>query len=326
MRLFVFEYVTGGGMHDRPLPPALAFEADLMLRALLRELREVPIEFLSSRDARLPPLEGVEVLTPRPGEDPHALYARGLELVDAAWPTAPECDGILERLARSTLERGRRLLGCRPEAIALAASKRRTAEVLSRHGVPTVPTFMDPGAVPALPGPWVVKPDDGAGADGVRQVPDWRAARDCLAREPGRLVAQPWIEGEALSLSLLVEGGTVELLSCNRQRIGLVNDEVRLEAIEVNALPDPEGSWSTLGTGVAGAIPGLEGYVGVDLVAAPSGPVVIEVNPRLTTSYCGLRQATGLNLAARVLGAIPARRDRSTGRTVLLHLDPVHAR
>jgi predicted ATP-grasp superfamily ATP-dependent carboligase len=45
----------------------------------------------------------------------------------------------------------------------------------------------------------------------------------------------------------------------------------------------------------------LWGYVGVDLVLADAGPIVLEINPRLTTSYCGLRDALGINPAALVL-------------------------
>ena len=49
------------------------------------------------------------------------------------------------------------------------------------------------------------------------------------------------------------------------------------------------------------ALPAARGYVGVDLVlgkaADGSEDVVIEVNPRLTTSYVGLRAMTSDNLA-----------------------------
>ena len=55
---------------------------------------------------------------------------------------------------------------------------------------------------------------------------------------------------------------------------------------------------------IAAAIPGLWGYVGVDLIDTPAGPVVLEINPRLTTSYCGLGGVLGVNLAALVVGLL----------------------
>jgi hypothetical protein len=47
-------------------------------------------------------------------------------------------------------------------------------------------------------------------------------------------------------------------------------------------------------------VPGLLGYVGVDLVLVekPEGDRVIEINPRLTTSYLGLRRLVRGNLAS----------------------------
>jgi predicted ATP-grasp superfamily ATP-dependent carboligase len=53
------------------------------------------------------------------------------------------------------------------------------------------------------------------------------------------------------------------------------------------------------------ALPSTVGYVGVDMVLGsdPHGgdDAVIEVNPRLTTSYVGLRAAAQSNLAAAML-------------------------
>ena len=58
-------------------------------------------------------------------------------------------------------------------------------------------------------------------------------------------------------------------------------------------------------------IEGLQGYVGVDLVlgAAPDGTrdYAIEINPRLTTSYIGLRQLCRSNLAQAWLDVLDGR-------------------
>ncbi len=302
MNIFVFELVSGGGLVGEPLRPSLAREGDMMLRALLDDLAQLPVvRVLASRDPRLPPLPGVRAIVPTPGEDAVELYARGAEAGDAAWPIAPETGGALERLTRETLNLGKILLGSRPDAVRLTASKRATALALRAAGVPAVPTFGGGDRVPPLPGPWVVKPDDGAGSDGMLLVPDWRAAGDRLAMDPGRLVAQPWIEGCALSLSLLCCEGRARLLCCNRQRVRIANGRLALAGITVNAVPDREGRLAELARRIAVAIPGLWGYVGVDLVLAEQGPVVLEINPRLTTSYCGLRRALGINTAAMVL-------------------------
>jgi predicted ATP-grasp superfamily ATP-dependent carboligase len=56
------------------------------------------------------------------------------------------------------------------------------------------------------------------------------------------------------------------------------------------------------------ALPPANGYVGIDLILGDatdgSQDVVIEINPRLTTSYVALRQHYRTNLAAAMLQVI----------------------
>ena len=65
-----------------------------------------------------------------------------------------------------------------------------------------------------------------------------------------------------------------------------------------------------LATKAVGALAEPFGYLGVDLVLGADvngrDDVVIEINPRLTTSYIGLRAAAshGVNLAEAMLAAI----------------------
>jgi predicted ATP-grasp superfamily ATP-dependent carboligase len=62
-----------------------------------------------------------------------------------------------------------------------------------------------------------------------------------------------------------------------------------------------------LAVAAVAALPPTVGYVGVDLVLGEADDgrddVVIEVNPRLTTSYVGLRRLVRGNLAAAMLAA-----------------------
>jgi predicted ATP-grasp superfamily ATP-dependent carboligase len=301
-----------------------------MLGTLVGELAGIEgVHVIASRDPRLPPLAGCETLYPLPGENPEELFVRGMTAADAVWPTAPESGGALERFGASVTAAGRTLLGCTRDAVRLAASKLATARALAGRGVPVVPTCGAGDAVPSLPGPWVVKPDDGAGGDGLERLDDSAEAETRLRSAAGRLVAQPWIEGEPWSLSLLCAGGRARLLACNRQRLTWRAGRLHLDALAVNARPPADPRVHRLGAEVAAAIPGLWGYVGVDFLIGADGPLVLEVNPRLTTSYCGLPAALGRNVAAMVLdlrrsGELPAQRPWS-GNVVELVLQPEHA-
>lgn len=307
MRILAYEFTTGGGLSAQPLPASLAAEGDMMLHALAADLAAISgIELCVARDRRLPaPLVYHSLSRPRPGEAPLTHYARALTDADAVWPIAPETDGILARLTRIAAAAGKRVIGCRLDAIDIAASKSRTARALAAAGIPAVPTYKALSRIPAAAGYWVVKPDDGAGCVGTLRLEGSAAARRWLAARSGKgFVAQPWIEGDALSLSLLCREGEALLLCCNRQHLRLEDGLILLTGISVNVATSQRARLTELAHGIARALPGLWGYVGVDVIARPAGPLVVEINPRLTTSYCGLRQALGVNPAALVLSLL----------------------
>lgn len=300
MRVFVYEHVTAGAVGDDATLAALAPEGDMMIRALLRDLAHVPgVEALTLRDARLPADLPAQIMQPGSRGDFWPAFLRCVETCDAVWPIAPEQGGCLERISRQVNEAGRTLLNSRPEAVRTAASKLRTSRALATAGVRVVPTWECAADVPAGMGAIVSKPDDGAGCvDTYLLRGPAHAATYAL---PGH-VFQPFIEGEALSLSLLCCDRSARLLSVNRQLVQEAGGVLQFGGVTVNALPDMEGRFADLAARVAAAIPGLWGHVGVDLVCGASGLTVIEVNPRLTTSCAGLHEALGINLGALVLG------------------------
>ncbi|MCW2241323.1 ATP-grasp domain-containing protein [Azospirillum canadense] len=307
MRILVCEFVTGGGMPpDAPIPSSLAREGDLMLRALVDDLLEIPeVEVMVTRDARLPPLRPpVRSITIDDPRESWALWEDLAREADAVWPIAPETEGALERFSRMVESAGRRLLNSPADAVAVASSKAATADALSAAGLPVAPVW-HVGALgadrPPGDGPWVVKPDDGAGCVDTRLLRDrgdWIAWRGEVNR--AGFVAQPFQPGTPASLSMLCRDGRAWLLTVNRQDVSLSGQSFAYGGGIVGGMPSTP-PLAGLAQGVAAALPGLFGYVGVDFIAGPDGPTILEVNPRLTTSYVGLRRATGLNGAAAVL-------------------------
>ena len=309
MRIFVYEHITGGGCASEALPWALLPEASLMLRALVSDLRAIPnTEVVGMRDERVAPALGdwqQRVVCDRPTWE--AGFSALLRNAEATWLIAPETGGVLEQLSARVVASGRVLLGSRPAAVAIAGSKLATARALGEAGVAVVPTWR-PGEA-GIAGRCVVKPDDGCGCGDTRRFPSVTAARSWIATQadPERFVVQPHVTGGAMSLSVLAGTGGGELLSVNRQRIELRDDLFEFGGCVVNAVADADGKLARLAEQTLAAIPGLWGYVGIDVLLAPRGPIVVEVNPRLTTSYAGLHPAIGVNPAQLVLDLLRRR-------------------
>ena len=303
MRIFVIEYITGGGLVNERLASELLGEAETMVSALLADLSDTPdVQLLVSRDPRLPPpLVPCEIFTPRLGDDVWKVWRLGMERCDAVWPVMPESGGLLERISRLTLEAGCRLIGSGPDAVRIAASKLQTSAWLRRQGIAVVPSYAvaEPVAEPAAR--WVSKPDDGVGCEGIRIFDTLGALAAALGSEASEnYVVQPYTEGTPASLSLLCQAGEARLLSCNLQQVAEVDGRFHLRGVRVNGIGQ-RGGLAELGRAIAQAIPDLWGYVGVDLICTERGPRVLEINPRLTVSYAGLRAALKLNPAGLVL-------------------------
>lgn len=315
MKIFVCEFVTGGGLYREPMPFSLVREGGLMLQALLEDLMVIPeVEVLTSRDQRLPPLDlPVEQIWIAEDEDAWRQWERCIRMSDAVWPIAPESGGVLERLSSLALSNGKLLLGCLPQAIILAASKHETASTLQQSGIQSISTFMPEEIPPGMDGPFVAKPDDGIGCEDTRYFPDCNTLMAWLALE-GRMrshVVQPFLPGTPASLSMICRNGESWLLSCNRQRVFLEEGRFIYRGSVLNDMARYWEDFSCIGRDVASAIDGLAGYVGVDVLVNRGQVTVLEVNPRLTTSYAGLSRATDSNPARLVLellynGSLPS--------------------
>jgi predicted ATP-grasp superfamily ATP-dependent carboligase len=329
MRIFVYEHITGGGMLEDPQMAALAPEGEMMVRAVVDDLTAIPgVEVSIMADPRLALDLPAKAHVPRSAGEFRETFRRALREADRFWPIAPEQDDVLARITRDVLEVNGVLLGCRPDAVEIAAGKRATAEMLGRAGIPVVPVYGHELDIPEQVHQIVVKPDNGAGCQNTHLFSSRAKLRSWLRdRADPKQIFQPYVRGDARSLSMLCCEGRARLLACNRQKVKVVDGAFQFDGVSVNAVPDRVGRYAELAREVARTLPGLWGYCGVDFIETADGPVVVEVNPRLTTSYVGLCRAIGINPARLVLG-LPDSLDASAespGESRAIEVEVAHA-
>ena len=297
-RIFVYEYLTALGIGRDPGDPmhSMYREGKAMRDALAADLRALPT---------------FEVATT--ADDGVFDWYRQIEWIaafDLVLAVAPEANGVLlshvEALPSTLPARGLMAL---PEAIRLTTDKLALAEHWDEHAVPTPDTWLLRRECMTGPFPQVWKPRDGCGSTAttiVSSEPDAQRALAELAAEDyhGELVAQPFVPGRAASVAFLVgPDQTVPLLPTFQAISG--DGRFRYEGGLLPIRPDLAERAVKLARKAIDCVPGLLGYVGVDLIlgdaADGSQDFAIEINPRLTTSYVGLRELADFNIAEAML-------------------------
>lgn len=334
--IFIYEHITAGGLAagdcDKTPDGSLSSEGAAMLTAICEDFSRVP-------NLRVHTIqEYPKLIVPRRIAANH-LVRDTVEFWDhfrllasnCDWTLliAPEFDGILLSLALEVAAVGGRLLGPDAAVIELATDKQALTERLLACGVAApIGRRIRPGeSLPAdFPYPAVLKPNDGAGSIGVRRVsgPLDRIEFTSLELRGRPLRLEAFQPGLAASVAVLCGPRQRCVLPACYQRL---SDDGRFEYLggRVPIEPPLARRAELLAAAAVECLPQPRGYLGVDLVlgdaADGSGDVVIEVNPRLTTSYVGLRRLVEKNLAAAMLDLAAGRNVDLSFRRVTVEFD-----
>jgi predicted ATP-grasp superfamily ATP-dependent carboligase len=319
--VLVYEFFAAGGFPSRDIPDGLAAEALGMLWALLADFKRWGrVRTLTAIDSRLENRIGGLNRTTLPADevvclqrDEHRdIYGSLLSRCDAVLLIAPETYGVLAALAAQAEEAGVPLLGSSTSAITITANKASCHRVFRAAKLPTPATRCTPfpsalKTAERMKYPLVIKPVDGMGSEGVCRVGSPSDLKACLkafrqVTSHNKILLQSLVSGTPVSVSLLACQGRSMPLSLNLQLIG-TGPNLRYLGSQV-PFRHPEG-WRAvdLACSAVSRITGLSGYVGVDLILTDDSAQLIEINPRPTTSYIGLRQVSGINVAQGIWDA-----------------------
>ena len=227
LRLFVSEFLCGGGWSGGARPASLVREGAAMLRALLGDLLRIPsLQVVTTWDRRLSEELGLEsralqVIPVSGPEEEREVFTRLCHETDAIYVIAPELDDELSRRVsvpfHSAKERSfavqkttPRSLNCSVEAVNLCGDKWAMYEHFTRCGIPTIPTCLASEDCSLLPWTRVLKLRMGAGSQLMQLVTSLDAWEQVVLSYDSthrctEAIAQPWVRGRALSVGAVID-------------------------------------------------------------------------------------------------------------------------
>ena len=323
MRLLIYEYCTALGIEGNDTLASLGFS---MLAAVLSDFKKLPGLYIttiihSGNRNRMAQCIADRVhvsWADEGGETCCDQYARVVADCDAVLVIAPETGGLLAKLIGIAEDKGKIVFGPTAKAAALVGNKGETTKLLASHGLPVprseilswpLPRQWQDKIMDHFSWPLVLKPVTGAGGQGVkvinnlveleRAVKQFQEALDikaCPRPEFRAIQVQEYIPGDNVSVSCFVSAGQAMPISLNLQHIAQ-GKELCFQGITIPYRYPQAEKVLEIAKRACESVEGLGGFVGVDLVLGVQGPVLIEINSRISVAYVALREVVSGNLA-----------------------------
>ncbi len=313
MKVFVAEFVCGGGLTNLPaeeIPASLRREGAAMLSAVVSDMSHVaetvvPVDrrFESVLRKIAPGVRSARSFSIDPDRSVWSQWVEAAQGCSVAVVIAPENDGMLAKAVAMLRAAGVDVIAGSGDFLRVASDKLQTARVLLAAGI-SHPKYVATSDFRyekevSQAQRFVVKPRDGCGTHHIRTFDKYS---DALAELDADSILQAWVPGRPISISLIANDREQTFLPA-------VTQQLCLQTCEYNGGTGPldddiQRRATAIGSrAIAAMPPTARGFVGLDLLIGdrPSEDCVIEINPRLTTSYVGLRRMIQGNLAARLL-------------------------
>ena len=319
----IVEYISGGGYSNQKLSGNILSEAYGMLRNIISDFKALGHQVTTLIDSRLiafnPPNEADKIITISSVRQFYTKIKDISKSADAVYFIGPESNNLLEKLVETTSTLDVKSLNSEVNDIKVCSNKKNIYEKAKKTGLIVPETAIIDihdkfenikKIIKDFGYPLVIKPLIGVGCCGliiVKEKSDLFDAISKVSKESNnnQFIAQKFIEGQPASVSVISTGTKAVSVSLNKQFVNLTDpyNEPKYSGgvvpldneLKKNSLRDAKH--------LVEAFNGLKGYIGVDIILTNEEVVIMEVNPRLTTSYIGLRKIVNFNIAEAITKA-----------------------
>ncbi|MFX0056954.1 MAG: ATP-grasp domain-containing protein [Candidatus Hodarchaeota archaeon] len=326
-KIFIFEFVSGGGFNNVEIPPSLFCEGFAMLRSIISDFKKIDFEISSLLDDRISYLsqyiaaDFIDIVSSN--DEFISKFKNILTKCRSCFIIAPEFSNILFKLTKIALDMNKVILSVNLEGIRLAASKILTYNYFRSNSILTPTTYSIPykndhldidfiiKKLKILNKPIIIKPNDGVGAELIyffenkMQIIKFFENFEEKLDLSRKYILQEYIRGDDLSISLINHGVSNPLiLSVNSQFISIRNDDYESQYYGGCT---PVKNFFSIKKKLEKNLRDLDltkfnSYFGIDFIKNEQNfNYFIEINPRLTTSYIGIRNIIKQNPVELIL-------------------------
>ena len=325
--IFIFEFVSGGGFNQVEIPSSLFCEGFAMLRSIIEDFKNLGFHITTLLDTRIEFLSHymkVDVVkSVELEEDFLKKYTDCVRNSNFCFVIAPEFSNILYNLTKIVKTNKKKLLSIDLNGVKLGASKLETYKFFIANRMDTPESYRIPVKGSVLDIDWilqkcdqlnssiVIKPDDGAGSESIfyfEKKDDVLLFFESFNKTfdiNRKYILQEYIEGDPMSVSI-INDQPLEKTHKNNFKILSINHQ-NLQIMDSTSSPvylggfTPADHFKQLRRQIEHILKSVDlsafkGYFGIDFVKKDDDSLsFIEINPRLTTSYVGIRNVLEFN-------------------------------
>lgn len=291
-KILIYEYITGGGLINEDLTSTLLHEATLMTSYVYQECEKSQyFEYDYFQDYRIKDDNFKKAIKIKSHKE--IFNTSLLKKYDYILPIAPEIDLNLFHYANFLENHNLNFILSDSKTIKLLSDKLLFYKACKNNNIPTIKTRLLTSRLKLNSKRSIVKDRHGAGCSYIKII---KKNSDIKSNYLDKVV-QPYINGENYSLCLFFNKNNYNLLSINKQKLEIYADNmVKLTNLHVNVPHNFHPKINSLIFLIIKSFPGLRGYVGIDIIIQKGEMIVVEINPRLTTSFIGIYETIGVNI------------------------------